>query len=62
MADLERTLGAEHPDTVGARSNLANAYAAAGRAADADAIRETTSAWDDDPAPEQPGPALFDVD
>ena len=39
LADRERTLGAEHPDTLGSRTNLANAYQAAGRTADADRIR-----------------------
>ena len=38
LADIERLLGAEHPDTVGTRNNLANAYQAAGRSADAERI------------------------
>ena len=39
LADLERILGAEHPDTLGSRNNLANAYQAAGRTAEADRVR-----------------------
>jgi hypothetical protein len=31
LADLERALGAEHPNTLLTRNNLANAYQAAGR-------------------------------
>ncbi|HJY55040.1 MAG TPA: tetratricopeptide repeat protein, partial [Streptosporangiaceae bacterium] len=34
-AELERVLGPDHPDTINARNNLAAAYQAAGRAADA---------------------------
>ena len=40
LADLERILGAEHPDTLASRGNLANAYQAAGRTDDAIAILE----------------------
>ncbi|MEA2291299.1 MAG: hypothetical protein QOF17_319, partial [Solirubrobacteraceae bacterium] len=40
VADLERTLGAEHPDTVGSRNNLAIAYEAAGRPLDAARTRD----------------------
>ncbi|MEA2182312.1 MAG: hypothetical protein QOF69_1497, partial [Solirubrobacteraceae bacterium] len=32
LADHQRTLGAEHPDTLASRYNHANAYQAAGRA------------------------------
>jgi hypothetical protein len=35
IAELERTLGPDHPDTLNARSNLAAAYQAVGRVADA---------------------------
>ena len=35
LADLERTLGAEHPHTLSTRGNLANAYQDAGRTEDA---------------------------
>ena len=35
IADLERVLGSDHPDTLNARNSLAAAYQAAGRAADA---------------------------
>ncbi len=35
IADLERVLGPDHPDTLNARNSLAAAYQAAGRAADA---------------------------
>lgn len=35
IADLERTLGPDHPDTLNARNRLAGAYHAAGRTADA---------------------------
>jgi tetratricopeptide (TPR) repeat protein len=35
IADLERVLGPDHPDTLSARSSLAEAYHAAGRIADA---------------------------
>jgi len=43
-------LGAEHPDTRGSRDNLATAYEAAGRTADADRTRSRSSdrsGWDD---------------
>jgi hypothetical protein len=35
LTDRERLLGADHPDTLGSRSNLAVAYRAAGRTAEA---------------------------
>lgn len=35
VAELERTLGPDHPDTLNARNNLAAAYQAVGRVADA---------------------------
>ena len=40
LADRERILGAEHPDTLSTRHNLAFAYQAAGRVAEAIAIFE----------------------
>jgi tetratricopeptide (TPR) repeat protein len=43
-ADLERLLGASHPDTLNARNSLATAYAAAGRAADTIELFEQTLA------------------
>jgi len=36
----ERRLGPEHPDTLGARANLATSYRSAGRTAEAVAIFE----------------------
>jgi hypothetical protein len=41
-AELERVLGRDHPDTLNARNNLAAAYQAAGRAADAILLFEHT--------------------
>ena len=38
----ETRLGADHPDTLTSRSNLANAYLAVGRPADAVALHEAT--------------------
>ena len=43
-ADLERTLGPSHPDTLNARNSLAAAYQAAGRAAEAIPLLEQTLA------------------
>ena len=40
LADEERVLGADHPDTLGTRNDLANAYQAAGRTAEAIALHE----------------------
>jgi hypothetical protein len=40
VEDSERLLGAEHPDTLGARGNLAIAYREAGRAAEAIVLHE----------------------
>ena len=40
VADRERLLGPEHPDTLSARANLASSYWSAGRTADAIAIGE----------------------
>jgi tetratricopeptide (TPR) repeat protein len=40
IADLERVLGPDHPDTLNARNSLAAAYQAAGRAADAISLFE----------------------
>ncbi|MCA1678834.1 MAG: tetratricopeptide repeat protein, partial [Actinobacteria bacterium] len=40
LADHQRTLGAEHPNTLSTRNNLANAYQDAGRTQDAIAIYE----------------------
>ena len=44
IADLERLLGAGHPDTLNARNSLAAAYLAAGRVADAIPLFEQTLA------------------
>jgi tetratricopeptide (TPR) repeat protein len=44
LADLERILGPDHPDTLTSRNNLAAAYRAAGRAAEAIALHERTLA------------------
>jgi hypothetical protein len=41
-ADLERMLGADHPDTLNARNSLAAAYVSAGRPADAIPLFERT--------------------
>jgi hypothetical protein len=40
LADRERILGAEHPDTLAARGNLAFSYWAAGRVGEAIALQE----------------------
>ena len=40
LADMERVLGADHPDTLAMRNNLANAYRAAGRTAEAITLHE----------------------
>ena len=37
LADRERILGPDHPDTLNSRNNLATAYRAAGRTGEADA-------------------------
>jgi tetratricopeptide (TPR) repeat protein len=44
LADQERVLGPDHPDTLGSRNNLALAYQAAGRAAEAIPLHERTLA------------------
>ena len=44
LADAERLLGPDHPDTLTSRTNLANAYQAAGRAAEAIPLHEQTLA------------------
>ena len=44
LADRERVLGADHPDTLTTRNNLALAYWAAGRAAEAITLLEQTLA------------------
>ena len=44
LADQERVLGADHPDTLTSRNNLANAYHDAGRAAEAVTLYERTLA------------------
>jgi Tetratricopeptide repeat len=45
IADLERTLGPDHPDTLSARNSLATAYRVAGRVADAiPLVQQTLSA------------------
>jgi hypothetical protein len=54
LADFDRILGAEHPDTVGARKNLANALEAVGRGSEAERARERAaqeSAWGEDLGP-----------
>ncbi|MER7924881.1 tetratricopeptide repeat protein [Streptomyces sp. NPDC096057] len=40
LADYERILGDDHPDTLSARHNLANSYSDAGRVDDALNLRE----------------------
>ena len=44
LADRERVLGPDHPDTLTARNNLANAYRAVGRADEAITLHEQTLA------------------
>jgi tetratricopeptide (TPR) repeat protein len=44
VADCERVLGADHPDTLASRSNLAVAYRAAGRTAEAIPLFQRTLA------------------
>jgi hypothetical protein len=44
LADCERMLGADHPDTLTTRNNLAMAYRAAGRTAEAIPLLERTLA------------------
>ena len=44
VADRERVLGADHPDTLISRNNLASAYGAAGRLGEAIALLEDTRA------------------
>ena len=44
VTDCERVLGADHPDTLASRSNLALAYNDAGRAAEAIPLHEQTLA------------------
>ncbi len=43
-ADCERVLGPDHPDTLNSRNNLAAAYVAAGRAAEAIELHQQTLA------------------
>jgi serine/threonine protein kinase len=45
LAAREAALGPDHPDTISSRNNLANAYAADGRAAEAIALHQTTLKW-----------------
>ncbi|MET9117571.1 tetratricopeptide repeat protein, partial [Streptomyces longwoodensis] len=40
LADRERLLGPDHPDTLTSRSNLANSYSDAGRVTEALELRE----------------------
>ena len=40
LADRARVLGPDHPDTLGSRNNLANAYRAAGRIEQAIALHQ----------------------
>jgi tetratricopeptide (TPR) repeat protein len=44
LADMERVLGADHPDTLATRDNLASAYWGAGRIAEAITLSEQTLA------------------
>jgi len=44
LADRERVLGADHPDTLGSRNNFAVAYESAGRLTDAIPLYERTLA------------------
>ncbi|MGE3357374.1 MAG: tetratricopeptide repeat protein [Acidimicrobiia bacterium] len=44
LADYERVLGVDHPDTLTSRSNLANSYWSAGRVAEAITLEERTLA------------------
>ena len=44
LADRERVLGPDHPDTLASRNNLANAYQAAGRIDEAITLHEQTLA------------------
>ena len=44
LADCERVLGSDHPGTLASRNNLALAYVAAGRAAEAIVLLERTLA------------------
>ncbi len=44
LADQERVLGPDHPDTLGSRDNLANAYQDAGRLDEAISLHEQTLA------------------
>jgi Tetratricopeptide repeat len=43
-ADYERVLGADHPDTLARRANLAHAYYSAGRLSDATTLLRDTVA------------------
>jgi hypothetical protein len=40
FADREQVLGGTHPDTLGSRNNLAAAYRAAGRLAEAEELQK----------------------
>ncbi|MGY5228608.1 tetratricopeptide repeat protein, partial [Nocardia asiatica] len=42
LADCERVLGADHPNTLGSRNNLASVYLSAGRVAEAIPLLERT--------------------
>ena len=44
LADRERVLGADHPDTLASRHNLADAYVSAGRLGEAIPLLERTLA------------------
>jgi hypothetical protein len=44
LADGERLLGPEHPDTLNIRANLASFYLQAGRTGDALSLQETVLA------------------
>ncbi len=62
MADRERLLGDDHPDTLTARANLAASYQQAGRTSEAIAILGRVVAdrerllGDDHPPPSPPAP------
>jgi hypothetical protein len=44
LADRERVLGPDHPDTLASQNNLADAYESAGRLTEATALLERTLA------------------
>lgn len=46
LIDYERILSAKHPDTLGVRNNLANAYEVVRRTEDAERVRKPLSRGD----------------